>query len=107
MSMKASTCHVAPFVFTDSSHVDLRQCLIYDSPHSNARLIGVEYMISATLHKTLDSAERKLWHSHVFEVKSGMLIMPGPEGVPTGVWEGAETKAMEVSKRKDPLMLPH
>ena len=44
---------------------------------------------------TLDEAERKLWHSHVFEVKSGMLIMPGPNGLPTGIWEEAETKEME------------
>ncbi|KAL9610048.1 MAG: hypothetical protein Q9167_005233 [Letrouitia subvulpina] len=74
---------------------DVRQCLIYDSPSPNARLIGVEYMISAALYKTLDASERKLWHSHVFEVKSGMLIMPGPNGLPTGVWEEAETKEME------------
>ena len=75
--------------------MDVRQCLIYDSPTPNARLIGVEYMISATLYKTLDAEERKLWHSHVFEVKSGMLIMPGPNGLPTGIWEEAETKEME------------
>ncbi|KAK3166886.1 hypothetical protein OEA41_010011 [Lepraria neglecta] len=74
---------------------DVRQCLIYDTPAPNARLIGVEYMISATLYKTLDPEERKLWHSHVFEVKSGMLIMPGPDGLPTGIWEEAETKEME------------
>lgn len=73
----------------------MRQCLIYDSPEANARLIGVEYMISGALYKTLDAAERKLWHSHVFEVKSGMLIMPGPNGLPTGIWEAAETKEME------------
>ena len=52
-------------------------------------------MISAALFKTLDDEERKLWHSHVFEVKSGMLIMPGPNGLPTGIWEAAETKEME------------
>lgn len=52
-------------------------------------------MISATLYKTLSQSERELWHSHVFEVKSGMLIMPGPEGLPTGIWEEAETKEME------------
>jgi len=52
-------------------------------------------MISAALFKTLDPEERKLWHSHVFEVKSGMLIMPGPHGLPTGIWEAAETKEME------------
>jgi hypothetical protein len=74
---------------------DVRQCVLYDSPEKNARLIGVEYMISPRLYKTLPKEERKLWHSHVFEVKSGMLIMPKPAGVPDAVWEIAETKEME------------
>ena len=82
-------------LFTNRLWSDVRQCLIYDTPEPNARLIGVEYMISGTLYKTLDAEERKLWHSHVFEVKSGMLILPGPEGLPQGVWEAAETKEME------------
>jgi hypothetical protein len=69
--------------------------VLYDSPEKNARLIGVEYMISPRLYKTLPEEERKLWHSHVFEVKSGMLIMPKPKGVPDAVWETAETKEME------------
>ena len=52
-------------------------------------------MISSALYKTLPTEERKLWHSHVFEVKSGMLIMPGPDVLPTTAWELAETKEME------------
>jgi hypothetical protein len=52
-------------------------------------------MISSRLYGTLPPEERKLWHSHVFEVKSGMLIMPKPSGVPESVWEAAETKEME------------
>ena len=50
--------------------------MLYDSPAKNARLIGVEYMISPRLFATLDAEEKRLWHSHVFEVKSGMLVMP-------------------------------
>ena len=52
-------------------------------------------MITPKLYNTLDEDERKLWHSHVFEVKSGMLIMPAPRGVPDTVWQAAETKEME------------
>jgi len=74
---------------------DVRQCLLYDSPEANARLIGVEYMIKPHLYEKLDTEERKLWHSHVYEVKSGMLIMPVPEAVPDSVWEVAENKEME------------
>lgn len=52
-------------------------------------------MISPRLYKTLEPEEQKLWHSHVFEVKSGMLIMPKPAAVPEAVWEVAENKEME------------
>ncbi|MCJ1317772.1 hypothetical protein MMC15_003099 [Xylographa vitiligo] len=74
---------------------DVRQCLIFDTPDKGARLIGVEYMVSPRLFATLPAEERRLWHSHVFEVKSGMLIMPQPTLVPRAVWERAETTEME------------
>jgi len=74
---------------------DVRQCILYDSPEPGARLIGIEYMIKPHIYETLDQEERKLWHSHVYEVKSGMLIMPVPNAVPDAVWEQAENKEME------------
>lgn len=55
----------------------------------------VEYMITPRLYSTLEPSERRLWHSHVFEVKSGELVMPKPAGIPETVWEVAETKEME------------
>ena len=55
---------------------DLRQCLIYDSNSPSARLIGVEYMVPKSVYETLDADEQKLWHSHEYEVKSGMLVIP-------------------------------
>ncbi|KAF3343942.1 hypothetical protein VdG2_08000 [Verticillium dahliae VDG2] len=73
---------------------DVRQCILYDSPEPTARIIGIEYMISPTLYETLEAEERKLWHSHVYEVKSGMLIMPQPT-LPDAAWELAENKEME------------
>ncbi|KAL1848377.1 hypothetical protein VTK73DRAFT_10131 [Phialemonium thermophilum] len=75
---------------------DVRQCLLYDSPGPNARLIGIEYMITPALFETLDPAERRLWHSHVYEVKSGMLVMPQRAPLmPAVAWERAETAEME------------
>ena len=74
---------------------DFRQCILFDGTGTNARIIGIEYMITPKLYDTLEEDERKLWHSHVFEVKSGMLIMPAPRGVPNVVWQAAETKEME------------
>jgi hypothetical protein len=44
--------------------LDIRQCVIYDSAAKNARLIGVEYMITKEIYETLDPEEQKLWHSH-------------------------------------------
>jgi len=73
---------------------DVRQCLIYDTPTNPARLIGVEYMITPRLYEKLDAEERKLWHSHDYEVRSGMLIMPNP-ALPNAVWEIAETEEMK------------
>ncbi|KMP08887.1 embryo-specific protein [Coccidioides immitis RMSCC 3703] len=79
------------------SHVnaDFRQCLIYDSPEKNARLIGVEYMITPKIYESLPKEERELWHSHEFEVKSGMLVMSAPKGTPAAVWDKAELAEME------------
>ncbi|XP_077212042.1 naphthalene 1,2-dioxygenase subunit alpha (DUF1264) [Tasmannia lanceolata] len=56
---------------------EMRQCLIYDSPEADARLIGIEYIISENLFLTLPDKEKPLWHSHEYEVKSGILFMPG------------------------------
>ncbi|KAI9667364.1 MAG: hypothetical protein M1821_000179 [Bathelium mastoideum] len=79
---------------TDPS-TDVRQCILYDSTGPNARLIGIEYMITPRLFATLPETERRLWHSHVFEVKSGMLVMPRPSGMPSLAWEKAEKAEME------------
>lgn len=73
---------------------DVRQCLLYDSPDPGARLIGVEYMVTPAIFETLPPEERKLWHSHVYEVKSGMLVMPN-QLVPEVAWEQAERREME------------
>jgi hypothetical protein len=52
------------------------QCVIYDSDKRDARLIGVEYVISERLFKGLPAEEKKLWHSHRHEVLSGQLLAP-------------------------------
>lgn len=51
-------------------------------------------MVSPQLFATFPAEERKLWHTHEFEVKTGMLIMPTPAGVPSSAWEAAETAEM-------------
>ncbi|MFN2507763.1 MAG: OBAP family protein [Chthoniobacterales bacterium] len=56
---------------------EVLQCVLYDSEKKNARLIGVEYIVSAKIFESLPAEEKKLWHSHSYEVKSGVLTAPG------------------------------
>lgn len=56
---------------------DVMQAVIYDGNTKSAKLMGVEYIISARLFERLDPEEKKLWHSHHYEVKSGALFAPG------------------------------
>ncbi|XP_055805288.1 oil body-associated protein 2C-like [Solanum dulcamara] len=55
---------------------DFLQSAVYDSDHSTARLIGVEYIVSDRIFETLPKEEQKLWHSHAYEVKSGLWVNP-------------------------------
>lgn len=41
------------------------QCVIYDGDVKEAKIMGVEYIISERLFAGLSSAERALWHSHM------------------------------------------
>ena len=51
-------------------NADVLQCVVYDSPKENARLIGVEYIISEALFGQLPAEEKQLWPSHRYEVVS-------------------------------------
>ncbi len=56
---------------------ELIQCVIYDGNTRDAKLMGLEYIVSERLFSGLPPEEKSLWHSHVHEVKSGQLIAPG------------------------------
>ncbi len=56
---------------------DLHQCVIFDRNVPDARLIGIEYIISEERFRALPVDEKRLWHSHHYEVKSGSLTAPG------------------------------
>jgi hypothetical protein len=55
----------------------LFQCLLFDSALSNAKLLGVEYIISDDQFRDLPPEEQKYWHPHTYEVLAGGLIAPG------------------------------
>lgn len=59
---------------------DLHQCVIFDSNTPDARLIGIEYIITEERFRELPEDEKRLWHSHHYEVSSGLLVAPGVPG---------------------------
>ncbi|CAA7402437.1 unnamed protein product [Spirodela intermedia] len=63
-------------LFLSRLNEDLLQCAVYDSDLPSARLIGVEYMVSEGIFEGLPEEEKKLWHSHAYEIKSGMWVCP-------------------------------
>ncbi|ERN09339.1 hypothetical protein AMTRI_Chr01g109780 [Amborella trichopoda] len=55
---------------------DFLQCAVYDSDSSDARLIGVEYIVSDRIFESLPDEEKKLWHSHAYGIKTGLWVNP-------------------------------
>ncbi len=56
---------------------EFAQCVLFDGNGKDARLHGVEYIISERLYHTLSARERAYWHPHNYEVLSGELRLPG------------------------------
>lgn len=56
---------------------DVYQAIIFDGNGDDAKIMGIEYIISEKLFKQLPKHEKLLWHSHHYEVRSGELIAPG------------------------------
>jgi hypothetical protein len=56
---------------------DVIQCVIFDGNEGDAKIMGIEYIVSRALFAKLPADEKHLWHSHVHEVRSGQLIAPG------------------------------
>ena len=72
MGRQVEACH-----FCIHLQHDLHQCVIFDSNQPDARLIGIEYIVSEDRFRRLPEEEKRLWHSHHYEVKSGELVAPG------------------------------
>jgi hypothetical protein len=62
---------------TGGSEGDVFQCVLFDGTGANAKLVGVEYLISDEAYRKLPAAEKPYWHAHTYEVLSGGLIAPG------------------------------
>lgn len=59
---------------------EFAQCALFDGNGKEARLNGVEYIISERLFDTLPADEKKHWHPHNYEILSGQLVAPGIPG---------------------------
>jgi len=86
ISMYLNGFHAAkddPSMIMESDHYcnqvnqDFAQCALFDGNGKDARLHGVEYIISEKLYKQLPADEKMYWHPHNYEVLSGELVMPG------------------------------
>ena len=51
-------------------------CLLYDGPGPDARLIGVEYLVSDAVYRQMPAEERLYWHAHSCEGDAGLLRSP-------------------------------
>jgi hypothetical protein len=63
--------------FVSQLSSDVYQAIIFDGNTPDAKIMGVEYIITERLFQQLTKEEKSLWHSHVYEIKSGELIAPG------------------------------
>jgi hypothetical protein len=52
---------------------EVSQCVLYDGTGPDARLIGVEYLVSDALYKKMPADEKVYWHDHKYEVDAGLL----------------------------------
>ncbi len=55
---------------------EMHQCLLYDSVSPGAKLLGVEYIVSDKVFRSLPDEEKPYWHPHTYEVLGGSLVAP-------------------------------
>ncbi|UAB84404.1 OBAP family protein [Zunongwangia sp. SCSIO 43204] len=63
--------------FCTQINEDFAQCALFDGNTEDAKLTGIEYIISERIFDTLPEEEKKYWHPHNYEILSGQLVAPG------------------------------
>jgi len=63
--------------FCTQVNEDFAQCALFDGNTEDAKLTGIEYIISEKLFESLPEEEKKYWHPHNYEILSGQLVAPG------------------------------
>ncbi len=59
--------------FCKPVNADLNQCVLYDGTGPDARLIGIEYLVSDAVYQKMPAEEKAYWHDHKYEVDAGLL----------------------------------
>ncbi|MFL5243823.1 MAG: DUF1264 domain-containing protein [Gemmataceae bacterium] len=54
----------------------LFQCIIIENNKAKARFLGIEYIVSGEIFRSLPEQEKQYWHPHDYEVASGLLVAP-------------------------------
>jgi hypothetical protein len=76
--MKADPSHqMEAHHYCTQINEDFAQCVLFDGNTENAKLTGIEYIISERLFDSLPEEEKKYWHPHNYEILSGQLVAPG------------------------------
>ncbi|MDL0433735.1 OBAP family protein [Marinobacter sp. TBZ242] len=98
--------------FCDQVNEDFLQCALYDGNSGDAKLNGIEYIISEELFERLPEEEKQYWHPHNGEILSGQLVAPNlPQaaehelmkskinsyGKTWHTWDTAQTNSAEAS----------
>lgn len=52
---------------------EVAQCVLYDGTGPDARLIGIEYLVSDRIYQGMPAEEKSYWHDHKHEVDAGLL----------------------------------
>ena len=88
VSKDNATMQMEAHHYCNQTNEDLAQCVLFDGNTADARMMGIEYIISEKLYNTLPAGEKAYWHPHNYEVLSGTLRMPG-------LPDAAEKEALE------------
>jgi hypothetical protein len=51
----------------------LNQCVLYDGTGPDAKLIGIEYLVTDAVYQKMSAEEKAYWHDHKHEVDAGYL----------------------------------
>jgi hypothetical protein len=52
---------------------EINQCVLYDGTGPDAKLIGIEYLVTDAVYRKMPAEEKAFWHDHGYEVDAGLI----------------------------------